>query len=911
MLIKKLYLKGFGKFHDEEVYLNDGINLIYGLNEAGKSTMHQFIEGMLFGFFKLNIKNKKYTDLYDRYLPWNAMDGYEGRMIIEMEGNLYRIERNFLKRHDGVNVYNELTGEDITEKMSYNSVTKLPDLSSFIGLTETAFRNTISIGQLKARTEKELASELKDYITNVSSTKDQDLSVENVVKHLDNQLEKIGTEKRSQSPLGKVVTKIESLKEELKDRVLVENIIREKRHLLKQLQDKEIELNHNKLVLEQDLYKIIQIELKNKVEKLRDIENQIGNLNDQLIDIEAYKDLDLNQLETACRLNDHLMMLENQKKDLQLELDNLIKKIETQKVQLEDLGISSEGKDFLDTLDAITFDYESYLENQYKRDELAAHIKSLEIEISQLAHKVNSSITMDYERYESLEERKRRSYEEQNRLVKEVDEERKNQLQQKQWLFYGISGMLGLMGVFLLLVLPSTINMYSAFLSWSIGIIVFVLAFKMNGEISKIQQAISVVIEEQQACEREINTIKEEQNKILKVYEIQDAFGLKHLKETIFKLELNIQELNKNLIIKKREFEQLDDKIRSLSEHILTAIHIYMPDETVITKEKVEQIKFLARKTQQVLQEEEYLMKQKDLIKVKIDSHIEKVNEKKSELENLLGLLKVDDVKDLQQVKAYKMEYDQLFKEKRNKENLYKELIGGDTLEALELKIDSNLKMEDYHMVIDGKEVLERQLKSFQEDQVQMTKQISGIETQLSDLVSSVRSLDEIETELKDEVERKKDFDKKIQALQIAKSTISKIAADIHRDFAPQLNQAANEIIENITEGKYNKIRVNEEMDMLVEDQRHNKFVSVEQLSNGTIDQMYFALRAGVLDLIKENKNYPLILDDVFIQYDDTRLDRILNWLSQQSKQILLFTCQNREKMSLNKQGIKYHSIEL
>ena len=49
MLITRLKVNYFGKFSDKEIELKPGINLIYGENEAGKSTLHAFIRGMLFG----------------------------------------------------------------------------------------------------------------------------------------------------------------------------------------------------------------------------------------------------------------------------------------------------------------------------------------------------------------------------------------------------------------------------------------------------------------------------------------------------------------------------------------------------------------------------------------------------------------------------------------------------------------------------------------------------------------------------------------------------------------------------------------------------------------------------------------------------------------------------------------------
>ena len=49
MKLLELHINGFGKIHDRTISFSDGINVIYGRNEAGKSTLHTFIRGMLFG----------------------------------------------------------------------------------------------------------------------------------------------------------------------------------------------------------------------------------------------------------------------------------------------------------------------------------------------------------------------------------------------------------------------------------------------------------------------------------------------------------------------------------------------------------------------------------------------------------------------------------------------------------------------------------------------------------------------------------------------------------------------------------------------------------------------------------------------------------------------------------------------
>ena len=81
MIIKELYLGHFGKFHDGHVTLTPGLNIIYGHNEAGKSTLHAFIRGMLFGIEKSRGRVSK-EDLYTKFEPWDSPGSYHGSMVI-------------------------------------------------------------------------------------------------------------------------------------------------------------------------------------------------------------------------------------------------------------------------------------------------------------------------------------------------------------------------------------------------------------------------------------------------------------------------------------------------------------------------------------------------------------------------------------------------------------------------------------------------------------------------------------------------------------------------------------------------------------------------------------------------------------------------------------------------------------
>ena len=109
MRLLELHIDGFGKFHDRTISFNDGINIIYGKNEAGKSTLHTFIRGMLFGIERGRGRAAK-NDLYTKYEPWENSGTYEGWLRLEKDGTIYRIERRFRKENKSLKIINETKG---------------------------------------------------------------------------------------------------------------------------------------------------------------------------------------------------------------------------------------------------------------------------------------------------------------------------------------------------------------------------------------------------------------------------------------------------------------------------------------------------------------------------------------------------------------------------------------------------------------------------------------------------------------------------------------------------------------------------------------------------------------------------------------------------------------------------------
>lgn len=169
MKLLELHINGFGKFHNRTISFQDGVNVIYGKNEAGKSTLHTFIRGILFGMERGRGRAAR-NDLYSKYEPWENSGSYEGWIRLEVNGTVYRIERKFQKDNRSLSLINETKGvaEEPTKAL-WDQILG--------GLNETTYNNTISIGQLKSATEEGMMGELKNYIANMNTTGNISLNI--------------------------------------------------------------------------------------------------------------------------------------------------------------------------------------------------------------------------------------------------------------------------------------------------------------------------------------------------------------------------------------------------------------------------------------------------------------------------------------------------------------------------------------------------------------------------------------------------------------------------------------------------------------------------------------------------------------------------------------------------------------
>ena len=176
MKLISLYIENFGKFSNFNYNFDDKLNVICKENGWGKTTLSVFIKAMLFG---LNVTNKQELDENDRkkYFPWNG-GTYGGYLVIEVEGNTYRIERTFSKKatEDICVVYDLKTNKPSTK---YDSNIGF----DIFGINVDSFERSVYIPQKELDIEfnSDISSKLSDLIGGSTDTK----SFDTAIKRLD------------------------------------------------------------------------------------------------------------------------------------------------------------------------------------------------------------------------------------------------------------------------------------------------------------------------------------------------------------------------------------------------------------------------------------------------------------------------------------------------------------------------------------------------------------------------------------------------------------------------------------------------------------------------------------------------------------------------------------------------------
>lgn len=780
MKIDSIYISAFGKFENKTFDFTDGLNLIYGENEDGKTTIINFIRMMFYGS---SVKSNEpiYSNPRKKYAP-RSDKAMAGSIDFTVGNRKYRIERIFKATNaaDKINVTDLSTGE-------ISSFTGKDDLGKrFIGLSADAADRSIFLMGKGAISENPLAQdELNSRLSNLADTGIEDLSVEAVTGRLEKARNLIMT-KTGRG--GKLIKDKEKLDE---------------------------------LTLQLSSAKIAEQERKELSLSIENLKSMLGGANQDIARLTA-------QIKTAEGGKRYAKLKELT--DTKSAMDKLYEKLVLSDGSVVSNQMLSNADAFLGEYKILTETYPSLLD-RYNR---------LENEIQKLKDAFGG---------ESADDIKEKIAKKREQLVlfkenTEVLNKEREELKQKESLC--LSSKPKIVPVFLVLFI-----LFIAVIGLSFILGQYKLPLLITGGIGAI---ISLILT--------LFVRKKPKN------------NLEEIKSKLYETETIIQDNNSNIL-------NLGEEITALT-----------------AKEAV------ARQKEKDAGEA-FESKYEEYKKCSTEMNIQK--QRKEEIEKLLCLLCGEKEVSIKGIEII------LFSHKSNL-NKY---------EALSMKFAMLKKDLDDISIEEATEELSSipegaisvgDLDSLNERLIFKKQEAENLRQRIAD--DSARAATEfafhthpsiIEKEinkLKALIEKETRF---CESIDIASTVLQDAFAKVRESFGSALAKRTEEIFSSITNGKYKSVNVSKSFDISVEESDVFGTNSWQSLSDGTIDQAYFALRLTVSEFLsKDSEKLPLILDDPFDRYDDNRAEKAMEFLKAYSKdsQAILFTCHK-----LFTENNKFHTL--
>jgi len=785
MKLLSLRMDGFGKFRDVNITLKKGFNVLYGLNESGKSTVHAFIEGMFYGFLDPTKKRRVYFDEHDRYRPRDSAP-YQGALVFEQDGKRYRIERNFDKDKADVRLYNDTTGKDISDTLPYDSRRKQIDIAAFIDMPYNLYKNSLSIAELGSRTDADAADDLFRRLQSLNATKTETLSVSKAKEYLEDLEKEIGSSRGQKQPYPIALKRKQELESE-----------------------REETIKHHEEILK------AQAELDEKKESLATLEAEKDALTKTLAKQENTKKL--NVLSAIEEEKDRVQTLLEQDAEENIEID------------VPFLEKARKEKEYAGKWESVASDYDAFRENAVNLQSIRENYPD---ESDRLDDDKYETIRQDHERYKEANKTRQTqtaSLEtERDRLAKVLEAD-KDAFKRNHNLM--------LASMVLLAALPASIvfAVFGFFVVFVICLALTLLGFAGTIAFFLLRKTSSgKIAQSQSALHEQEKAIEEEQSKI------ENA---------------------------EREIDALMKHYEADDEEALQAM-FYSSEQKV-------------KNHQKALQYDE-----------RMQEHESRMDEILKKHRPLLRRFKLKGEAGLKTLKAIREPIREI-----------ERLLQGRTYEEFTADIDKGEKvsLEDYEDNLEALKELEQSLQTQQ-------RKIVENETALAHKKAQSRPLSTIDYELEKTAERIEEMEEKKAAINDAKKLLYEASEAIEETFSPVLRENIESFLPDLTGKQYEDIRVRKDLTFRAEHPLTKRFETSSFFSKGTLDQMYLAIRLGVLKTLGKEE-YPLFLDDAFVNFDDERLKSALALFDKLKKnhQIVLFTCHKREEDTLRDFDLSFH----
>ena len=217
MRLSRIDLRGFGCLRGFDTELASGLNVFYGMNEAGKSTLQQAVRAMLYGFYVADRARADESAKHERFRPWDG-GVYRGALEYEMQdGRRYEVRRDFTTADVPTQLIDLFTGEDVSHQYGRGRHGNIPFARRHLGMSRGVFESCAFISQGEIfHVAENGPKEIADAIAALADTAGRDVSATKGIERLKTALSRVGSDRARTAELPKARDELAEAEAELK-----------------------------------------------------------------------------------------------------------------------------------------------------------------------------------------------------------------------------------------------------------------------------------------------------------------------------------------------------------------------------------------------------------------------------------------------------------------------------------------------------------------------------------------------------------------------------------------------------------------------------------------------------------------------------------------------------------------------
>ena len=295
MRLRHIGIDGFGCLHNLETEFAPGLNVIYGLNEAGKSTLQQAICAMLYGFFDSERGKPEEKRRHERFRPWT--DGavsppYRGALEYEMEnGDTFEVRRDFASPDIPTQLIDLALGADVAQSFGQGRHGNVPFARRQLGMSRGVFQSCafIAQGEVFAASQGATPREIGDAIAAMADSARRDVSASAALAQLDALMLRIGSDRARTAELPRARENLREAEAELGQIDNVRATVSERARDLEQIQARLGDLKATNVTLRAQYLLARRKSLSRRLEALREVDGTLERASAERNLLEAYE----------------------------------------------------------------------------------------------------------------------------------------------------------------------------------------------------------------------------------------------------------------------------------------------------------------------------------------------------------------------------------------------------------------------------------------------------------------------------------------------------------------------------------------------------------------------------------------------------------------------------------------------